>query len=173
MERVVARLRGSVPMTGFLTGEIRRGARRIGFGGTTLDGKTFALAGVGPAGAAGGVRVGPYVVTTDELDAVGVPALDPRGDARLVVLDEVGKMESFSGAFRDAVNRLLDGDAAVLGTVAAHGVGFPKKVRNDPRVTLVRMRRESRDGVVGEILRRLAEAGIAPGGRSRPRPEAR
>ncbi len=157
-------------MTGFLTGEVRRDGRRVGFRGVTLDGRAFALAG---AGSASGVRVGPYLVATDELDAIGVPALEPGPGVRLVVLDEVGKMESFSEAFRDAVDRLLAADVAVLATVAAHGVGLPKRVRHDPRVTLLRMRRESRAGFVGEILRRLAEAGIAPGEGSRPRPEAR
>jgi nucleoside-triphosphatase THEP1 len=69
-------------------------------------------------------------------------------------------MESFSVAFRAAVEDLLSGTVAVLGTVAVHGVGFVKYVRNDPRVTLVRMTRASREAIVGDLLRRLAAAGI-------------
>ena len=99
-----------------------------------------------------------------------MPAIEPGPGVSLVILDEVGKMESFSEPFRRAVEALLASDAPVLATVASHGVGFPKKVRNDPRVTLVRMRREARDGMVGEILRRLADAGIVA---ERPRAEAR
>jgi nucleoside-triphosphatase len=81
----------------------------------------------------------------------------------MIVLDEVGKMECFSDAFRRRVEELLAGDTVVLATVAAHGVGFVKRVRRDRRVTLLRMSRESRDAVVGDILRRLARAGIRPG----------
>jgi nucleoside-triphosphatase len=158
VRRVVERLRGSVPMSGFVTEEIRDGVRRSGFRGVTVDGRTFTLA---RAGAAGDFRVGPYGVTTAELDAVGVPSIEPGNGIALVILDEVGKMESFSQRFRLAVEALLASDVTVLATVASHGVGFPKKVRNDPRVTLVRMRREAREGMVGEILRRLADAGIA------------
>ena len=167
MKRIVERLRGSVPMSGFVTEEVREGARRSGFRGVTVDGRMFTLA---RAGAAGDVRVGPYGVITAELDAVGVPTLEPGEGISLVVLDEVGKMESFSQPFRHAVEALLASDVPVLATVASHGVGFPKKVRNDPRVTLVRMRREARDGMVGELLRRLAEVGIAA---AKPGAEAR
>lgn len=157
-------------MTGFLTEEVRDGARRTGFRGVTLDGKEFVLA---RAGGHGPFRLGPYGVSVEDLDAIGVPALSAAPGTGLVVLDEVGKMESFSAPFRDAVEGLLAGDVPLLATVAAHGVGFPKKVRHDPRIVLVKMGRESRDAVVGDILRRLAEAGIGAGTggeRAFPRP---
>jgi len=48
--------------------------------------------------------------------------------------------------------------------VAVHGVGFPKRVRQDPRITLVRMRRRGRDAMVGEILRHLSAVSIGPSG---------
>ena len=160
LRRIVERLRGSVRMTGFLTEEVREGARRSGFRGVTLDGREFPLA---RAGGHGPYRIGPYAVSIDGLEAVGVPALSPAPEIQLVVLDEVGKMESFSAAFRDAVLGLLAGDVPFLATVAVHGVGFPKKVRHDPRIVLIRMSRESRGAVVGELLRMLADAGIGPG----------
>jgi nucleoside-triphosphatase len=147
-------------MTGFLTEEVRDGAHRSGFRGVTLDGREFVLA---RANRAGPYQVGPYSVSTEEMDGVGVPALAAGPGTGLVVLDEVGKMESFSAAFRQAVEGLLAGDVPLLATVAAHGVGFPKKVRQDPRIDLVKMNRKSRDAVVGDLLRRLAEAGIGKG----------
>ena len=158
IRRIVERLRapGGPRMSGFLTEEVREGGRRRGFQGITLDGRTFPLA--LPSGS-GPYRVGPYVVTLDGLETVGVPALEDR-QAQLVVLDEVGKMESFSARFRAAVDALLHRDVPVLGTVAVHGVGFPKRVRHDPRITLLRMSRSSRDAVVGEVLRRLAAGGV-------------
>jgi nucleoside-triphosphatase len=156
VRRVVERL-ANLPMTGFFTEDVRDESGRTGFRGVTLDGKDFSLARLGAGGA---FRVGPYGVELQGLEAVGVPALRPSPDTRLVVLDEVGKMESFSVAFRAAVEELLAGTVAVLGTVAVHGVGFVKYVRNDPRVTLVRMTRASREAIVGDLLRRLAAAGI-------------
>lgn len=142
---------------GFWTEEVRDGERRGGFRGVTLGGETFPLA---TRDADSPHRVGPYGVVLDGLESVGLPALRPAADTSLVVLDEVGKMECLSEAFRDAVSDLLDSDVPVLATVALHGVGFVKRVRHDRRVTLLRLRRDSRAGTLGDVLRRLRAAGV-------------
>jgi nucleoside-triphosphatase THEP1 len=159
VRRVDDALAGEVAMTGFLTEEIREGRKRKGFRGTTIDGREFVLAHVDSESE---IRVGAYGVEREGLESVGVPSLTPGSDTRLVVVDEVGKMESFSKPFRDAIEGLLAGDKPVLGTVAAQGVGFVKRVRRDPRVTLLTVSPRSRDAMVGEVLRRLARAGIEP-----------
>jgi len=157
---VVERLRAhGVAMVGFVTREIRRDGRRIGFEGVTLDGATFPLAAVGIES---GRRVGPYGVTLAGLETVGLDAIRPRPDTVLVVVDEIGKMESFSDRFRERVEALLAGPLAVLGTVPETGVGFVKRVRRDPRVRTIAIDANSRDSVAAEILRRLARAGIGP-----------
>ena len=158
IRRVVDRLRGSVTMQGFLTEEVLNEGRRAGFRGTTLDGQSFPLA---DRSGEGDLRVGPYSVQLEGLESIGVPALTPRAGAQLIVLDEVGKMEVFSTPFRERVEALLGDKTPMLATVAGHGVGFIKRIRQDPRVSLVRMRRRARDGMVGEILRRLEAAGIS------------
>jgi len=157
IQRVVERLEGKVSMRGFVTREIVEGGKRVGFCGETLAGTTFPLA---TRSDQGDFRVGPYSVDVTGLESVGLESLVTKDAPQLFVLDEVGKMESFSAPFRKTVESLLDGPHAVLGTVASIGVGFVKKVRHDRRVTLVRMRREGRDGMVGEIVRRLQQAGI-------------
>jgi nucleoside-triphosphatase len=149
---VVKRLAGSVPMTGFYTEEIREQGRRRGFRGTTLDGRSFVLA---DRDSPSDFRVGPYGVEVAQLEAIGLPALEPRAGTRLIVLDEVGKMELLSERYRKRVEQLLAGDTPLLGTVASHGVGFVKRIRRDPRVTLLRMRREAYEATLGEVLRLL------------------
>ena len=155
--RVVQRLSVSVPMTGFVTEEILRDGSRVGFQGRTLDGRTFGLAHVDVGGP---YRLGPYGVDVAALEEIGLAALKPDDDSTLVILDEVGKMESFSPRFRTAVEGLLAGPNPLLGTVAAHGVGFVKRVRHDPRIELLHMSRVSRAAIVGDILRALARHGI-------------
>ena len=44
LRRLVERLRDRIPITGFLTVELREGGRRRGFGGVTIDGGEFLLA---------------------------------------------------------------------------------------------------------------------------------
>jgi len=159
VRRVVERLTGHVPMTGFVTEEIRETGSRKGFRGLTLDGHDFVLAHVDSES---DLRVGPYGVEVEGLERVGVPSLTPTSETGLIVLDEIGKMESFSETFRDRVQELLDGDTPVLATVAVHGVGFVKRVRHNSKASLVRMTRKSRDAMVGDLLRRLSGHGIGP-----------
>ena len=143
-------------MTGFVTEEIREHGRRAGFRGVTLEGETFLLAHTDHGGP---FRVGPYGVDLQGLETIGLRSLDATPETGLVVLDEIGKMESFSAPFRHRVEALLEGPVALLVTVAKHGVGLPKRVRNDPRVRVVPISRTSRDAAVGEVLRALGLAG--------------
>jgi nucleoside-triphosphatase len=159
VRRVVERLTDHVSMTGFLTEEIRELGTRKGFRGRTLDGQDFLLAHVDSES---DLRVGPYGVEIEGLERVGLPSLTPTAKTDLIVLDEIGKMESFSEVFRERVLELLDGDTAVLATVAVHGVGFVKRVRHHRTASLVRMSRKSRDAMVGDLLRRLSRVGIGP-----------
>jgi nucleoside-triphosphatase THEP1 len=160
IRKLAERLKPHVAMTGFTTEEFRKDGRRAGFRGVTLDGRNFELARVG---AESPYRVGPYGVLLEGLESVGIPALKPASPDELIVLDVVSKMESFSEPFQEAVLELLEGPNPVLGTVAPHGVGFVKKVRQHKNVELVRLTRKSRDGMIGEILRRLARSGIGAG----------
>ena len=160
IRKLTDRLKPHLSMTGFITEEFRKSGRRAGFRGITLDGQPFDLA---RAGAESPYRLGPYGIVLEGLESIGIPALTPTSPDVLVVLDEVGKMESFSEPFRDTVLELLDGPNPVLGTVAPHGVGFVKRVRHHKNVELVRLTRKSRDGMIGEILRRLAREGLGVG----------
>ena len=160
IRKLADRLKPHLDMTGFYTEEFLKSGKRAGFRGVTLDGRSFDLARVG---AESPYRLGPYGVLLDGLESIGIPALVPASPDVLVVLDEVGKMESFSEPFRNTVLDLLNGPNPVLGTVASHGVGFVKKIRQHKDVELIRLTRKSRDGMIGEILRRLARDGIGAG----------
>lgn len=159
LRRLVERLRDRIPLTGFLTVELLEDGQRRGFGGITTGGGEFLLA---HRDTGSDLRVGPYGVDLRGLEKVGLPSLEPREDTRLIVLDEIGKMELLSAKFRDRVEALLDGPTPLLATVASHGVGYVRRVRNDPRVTLLKMRRHTGDAMVGDILRRLKDAGVIP-----------
>jgi len=147
VERVVARLPAGAA-TGFWTREERVGGVRRGFAIQTLDGRAAVLA---RAGRGAGPVVGRYCVLVENLDAVGVPALAPRGGVRLVVVDEIGKMECLSDAFCNAVRVALDSAVPVLGTVARSGGGFIAEVRARRDVTLLEVTAANRDALPGRI----------------------
>ena len=152
---VVERLRGRVPMTGFYTEELRESGRRVGFQGVTLDGRTFALAHVRTKGS---LRIGPYGVDLSGLESIGLDALTPREPGVVVVLDEIGKMECLSEAFKTRVAQLLEDDTPLIATVAAVGVGFVKRVRNTARAMHFTMTRGESEGMAGEIARVISGA---------------
>jgi len=116
VERIVASLPRGVA-TGFFTREARERGMRRGFTMETLDGRTAVLADVG----GDGPRVGRYRVRLRELEAVGVPALGLRPGVRLIVVDEIGRMECLSQRFCDAVRQALDAPTPVLGTIPRQG----------------------------------------------------
>jgi len=147
---IVERLRGRIPMSGFFTEEVREDGHRVGFQGVTLDGKAFPLAHVRFGGT---LRVGPYGVDLVGLESIGIEALTPKDPGTLVVLDEVGKMECLSEAFKSRVAQLLDDDTPFIATVAAVGVGFVKRVRNNARAKHFTMTRGESEGMAGEIAR--------------------
>jgi len=85
------------------------------------------------------------------LDAVAVPALAARPGVRLVVVDEIGKMESLSPRFAAAVRAALDSPVPVLGTIARSGGALIAEVRRRPDVTLVDVTPENRDALPAKI----------------------
>jgi nucleoside-triphosphatase len=117
LRAVVARLG---PLAGgFYTEEIREQGQRTGFRLITLDGMSGILASVNRSGP---YRVGRYRVHLDDLDRVGAAALQravAQPQVRVVVIDEIGKMELFSAAFREAVQVALASPKAVLAAIMA------------------------------------------------------
>jgi nucleoside-triphosphatase len=152
IQRVLEQLQ-ELRVAGFTTAEIRGPRGRLGFRATALGGPEIVLAHVDRRSAC---RVGPYGVDAAAFEREIVPLLDVRRtDVDLFVVDEVGKMECFSAAFRAAVERLLDDPRPLLGTIALRGPAFIEAVRGRPDVELVEVTVGSRDVLVGEIVARL------------------
>jgi nucleoside-triphosphatase len=155
-ERLVALLRDAeVPVSGFLTRELREGRRRVGFSLQTLDGKRALLAHVDLPGPP---RVGKYGVDVPSFEELAIPALSSSGNGRVTVIDELGKMELASRAFCDAVSALLERHVAVVATVLAarHPFTDSLKRRRDTETMQVTVR--NRDHLPGELAARLSGA---------------
>lgn len=157
---VVARLRGKAG--GFYTEEIREGGRRTGFRLVALDGPTGTLASVNVSGP---VRVGKYGVHLHDLEEVGVKALwraIEQPDLSVVVIDEIGKMELASPAFRKAVRAALDGPKVVLATVMARSHPWVDELKAGDGVALEEVTVANRQALPGRVLAwvsQLLEAG--------------
>jgi len=149
-------------VAGFYTEEIREAAVRKGFSWKRLDGATGTLAHVDIKGR---FRVGRYGVDVAGFEKSVVSTLDvERTDTELFVLDEIGKMECFSGKFVATVRRLFASDRSVLATVALKGGGLISEVKSHPNTRLFRLTQQSRDETVGEILKILSFLTRSDGG---------
>ena len=134
---------------GFYTREMRSQGVRQGFEIVTLDGASAILASVdfhSPH------RVSKYGVMVDNLDNVGVAALRrATKECDIVVVDEIGKMELFSPAFREAVLEALDSGKKLLGTIMLAPHPWADRIKQDPRVEVVMVSRTNQQRVAQEL----------------------
>ena len=154
---IVRVLEGLPPGTacGFITRELRRDGRRVGFSVETLAGETVVLAHVDVRSPN---RVGRYRVDLVAFEATALPAIDPeRASAPLVVIDEIGKMECLSARFRELVVAVLRSDQVVLATIALRGDRFIESLKARPDVNLIRVTQQNRDQLVGQTVGQVQE----------------
>ena len=138
---------------GFYTGEIRRQGARTGFSLTTLDGKSGVLATVGGSGPH---RVGKYTVHLTDLENIGVPAvLEAVESGKVVVIDEIARMELFSDRFKQAVTTALDSDSSVVATIQQRHDPFLDSVRSRQDVELVELTTANRECLSWDIMSML------------------
>jgi len=137
---------------GFYTEEIRGPGGRRGFRLVTLDGREAVMAHVDLRGR-GHPRVSRYGVDVSAIERVGVAALRRAMQAgRLVVVDEIGKMELFCGPFKDTVLQAVGGPHVVLATVMAKPNPWVDGLKAMPDVTLWEVTIENRHGLAEQVV---------------------
>jgi nucleoside-triphosphatase len=144
-----------VPVGGFTTAELRTGGRREGFLVEAASGGQARLAHVDLPGPP---RVGRYGVDLGAFERVALPALRKPRTGGVVVIDELGKMEFASAAFRAAVLELLERDVAVVATVHRAHDRFTDALKRRPDVRVIRVSEATRDALPKQLMDCLAGA---------------
>lgn len=141
---------------GFYTEEIRGAdGRRKGFRLVTLTGETAVMAHVDLRGQ-GCPRVSRYGVDVSAIEMVGVAALrQGMAPDTVMIVDEIGKMELFCDAFRNAVLEAIDGETIVLGTVMRGDHDWVDALKAREHVTVWEITRGNRDELPERIRRWL------------------
>jgi nucleoside-triphosphatase len=154
LRRLAELLRATgVTLAGFVTEEVRERGRRVGFSIETFAGECGTLAHVDHPGPP---RVGKYGVDLGEFERLALPALSVPADAILV--DELGKMELASDAFREAAGRLVEREVPVVATVHAARHPFTDRLKRRPDADLIHLTRANRDELPRLLAERLAPA---------------
>ena len=144
------------PAGGFYTRETRGpDGRRTGFELVTLDaldpptgdgqGQVATLADISIKGPH---RVGRYGVDVAALERVGVPAIEAAAaSGRVVVIDEIGKMELLSVAFQRSVVEVIRRHRLLFGTIMQTPHPFADELKAQHDVQLFELTEANRDDV--------------------------
>ena len=134
---------------GFFTEETRSHGARTGFMLTSFDGRSTGV--LARADIRGPHRVGRYGVDLAGFERfLGTLRLfDP--PPRLVIIDEIGRMECLSERFRGLVTALLAAPAPFIATIAQRGDGFIGEVKRRPDILLHELTMRNRDALLPEI----------------------
>jgi len=151
VERIVSEL--NIPPSGFYTREIREKGKRVGFQLSTWDGKTGVMSHVRFKSSC---RAGKYGVDIRVIDDIGVPAIE-EGLAlgRIIIVDELARMELFSIRFRKHVLKALNSQTPFLGTIQQRCHPFLDLIRQRPDVKLIEITHKNRDTLVDFVKDQL------------------
>jgi len=137
---------------GFYTEEKRHAGQRIGFRIVTLDGAEGTLASVGRKSP----MIGRYSVHVGEFEKLVLPTLNPEvTPADLYVIDEIGKMELLSRAFRGALVGILARPTNLLATIAKRGQGFVEQLKRRNDIELIEVSLKNRNILALELARKI------------------
>ena len=146
--------KNGLKIEGLTTREVREGGARTGFMIKDLSsGQEGWLAkkdlGTGP-------RVGSYVVVSDDLEKIGVSALERSmaGAADLVIVDEIGPMEMTSTSFRNNISKILNGTKTVVATVK-FGSRYPEVENTWRRSVHWEITKENRVSIYRRLIRQV------------------
>jgi nucleoside-triphosphatase len=78
-----------------------------------------------------------------------------RPETRLILIDEIGKMECFSEKFKKILKDVLDSEKRVIATIALKGGGLIGEVKKRPDVKLLELTHGNRDSLLPEILKEV------------------
>jgi nucleoside-triphosphatase len=142
---------------GFYTQEIRGPGGRKGFRLVTLPagGREAVMAHVDIRSRN---RVGRYGVDVAALDSVGVAAIRAAiQSCDVIVVDEIGKMEMFSGEFRGAVLKAMSSDKIVVATVMQQNHDWIVALKGMPQVTVWHVTESNRNDLSARVMQWIAD----------------
>ena len=140
------------PANGFYTEEERVDGKRVGFLMKTLDGRKGYLA---HQDIKSDFYIRRYGVSIENIENIAVPSISPV-ENNIIILDEIGKMECFSPAFKQATTNALNASNIVIGTITLGGDDFIREIKERKDMEVNEVTVDNRDLLPGIILRKVS-----------------
>ncbi|MGB9721187.1 MAG: NTPase [bacterium] len=135
---------------GFYTEEVREHNKRIGFKLITLNGRSCIMA---HKNMESYYRVGKYGVNIECIEETGVKAIkNAIAQNKIIIIDEIGKMELFSEEFKKAVIDALNSKCPVLATILYLTNSFCDKIKKREDVKVFEVTHSNRNQLVQQII---------------------
>ncbi|MBS4194177.1 nucleoside-triphosphatase [Lederbergia citri] len=138
---------------GFYTEEVRKDDVRTGFVCVFLTGERTTLADIDSISE---LRLGRYGIELEDFGRLVIPTIEKAlTTKKFLIIDEIGLMQLFSERFKETVNKVLNSDKIIIGTIFFNSHPEVDKLKENPNVHLVSITKENRDTIPYEIADEL------------------
>ncbi|MCW4002176.1 MAG: NTPase [Candidatus Bathyarchaeota archaeon] len=143
---------------GMISHDVREGGIRVGF--EIMDFSTGQRGWLAHTNQPKGPKISKYRVNLIDLDAIGVNSiLDAIRNADIIVIDEIGPMELFSSAFREAVEQAVESNKPLLGTIHFEPRNsFVKRLKKRKDVEILEVTHENRETLHNLIVEKVVQS---------------
>lgn len=136
-------------MDGFLTKEIIKSGKRVGFTTETLD-KT-------QSGQISKKDKNNYLLNNELMDNLIIPTIMKgieNGNTNLLIIDEIGPIQSQSELFKESIKKAIDTHRiSILGIIANNeNDEFSEEIKCNFRTNIITVNHENRDKLIDEII---------------------
>ena len=94
-------------------------------------------------------------MSIENVDTIAAAAIKPE-PGRIIILDEIGKMECFSPLFRETAILALDSENIVIGTITLGGGEFIEGLKKRPDMEIIEVTKENRDTLHELVLSKIS-----------------
>lgn len=156
VRKICAKLNDDFKLRGFFTDEVRANGQRIGFDAVTTTGMRCILAREQPTDSVRRPKVGKYSVYVDDFEQLALPLLKTNANtaAKLLVIDEIGKMELCSKRFATAIDALLQQQYPLLATIPSQSrqpIALVERLRSARNARVYHVTKANRDSLVNDV----------------------
>ncbi len=129
---------------GFYTQEVKLNNKRIGFDIINFNNDKAILA---RKNIHTPYQVGNYNIDIISFEKIAIPALIPRIETKLFIIDEIGKMECFSIKFINYLINIFNSNYPIIATIPIYPLPIINKIISNYKVEIIELNLKNRNEI--------------------------